>query len=350
MPDTKAAAPGPVLMLSTVYANHAARSGYALLSEYIAGAEVLQSPRRDPEKALPLFAARVARQFSFSRWYLGGSAELEFKTLRRLRSGYEGVVHCMWADHDLGFLDLLLDKSRHRLCGTVHNCVDTLRKTIRFPSRLKKFAAIILMSDTQRSYFEEAGVDPSRLHTILHGVDIDYFQPAVTRDSEILRVLSVGGYRRNFPLLASICGSLSDAPGIRFTIIAPKVFRELFATMRNVEFLSGVDDQALLESYRNSSCLLHLAENATANNVVLEAMACGLPIVSEKLGGIPEYVTAGAGILTDQNDPAAVIAALRALHESPARQQEMRASARQRAEALSWQNVARQTVDLYGSL
>ncbi len=75
--------------------------------------------RWDPRwDGLPLFFARVARRFAFSRWYLGGSAALEWKAARRLWKGFDGVVHSMWADHDLGFLDLLLSKKRHKLCGT----------------------------------------------------------------------------------------------------------------------------------------------------------------------------------------------------------------------------------------
>ena len=328
----------PVLMLSTVYAEHALRSGYGLLREYVPGAEIIEASRSDPGTRLSLLCARAARRFSFSRWYLGGSAQLEWKALRKLRAGFEGVVHSLWADHDLGYLDLLL-RSRHKLCGTFHNCSDTLPKTIRFPSRLKKFAAIILMSNTQRPFFLRAGVDPAKLHTILHGVDTQYYIPRARHD-DLFTVLSVGGYRRNFPLLAKVCNSMKGRHQMRFLVVAPSIFRSLFSDLPNVEFFSGISDAKLLSFYQSSSCLLHVAENATANNAVLEAMACGLPIISERLGGIPEYVTAQSSILVEPGNRDAIAAAVDRLYDSPLLQSEMREAARKRAEELDWNKVA----------
>ena len=163
-----------VLMLSTIHASHARHSGYSRLAEYVPGAELLHAPRADPRGGVRLFAARVARQLAFSRWYLGGSADLEWQAARRLRAGFDGVVHSLWADHDLGFLDLLV---RRRFCGTFHNCPDDFRHTLRYPARVQKFAAVVLMSECQRPFFRAAGVAEKKTHVVLHGVDTDYFTP-----------------------------------------------------------------------------------------------------------------------------------------------------------------------------
>ena len=97
------------------------------------------------------------------------------------------------------------------------------------------------------------------------------------------------------------------------------IFRSLFSDLPNVEFFSGISDAKLLSFYQSSSCLLHVAENATANNAVLEAMACGLPIISERLGGIPEYVTAQSSILVEPGNRDAIAAAVdRLLRLAPA--------------------------------
>ncbi len=338
----------PVLMLSTVYAEHALRSGYGLLREYVPGAKIITAPRSDPDSKFLRLCARAARRFSFSRWYLGGSAQLEWKAAQELRAGFDGPIHSLWADHDLGYLDLLLHP-KNKLCGTFHNCSDTLPKTIRFPSRLKKFAAIILMSNTQRPFFLQSGVGPANLHTILHGVDTHYYTPRPPKDDSF-SVLSVGGYRRNFPLLAQVCDSMKRRDGIRFVVVAPSAFRSLFANLPNVEFHSGISDAKLLSLYQSSSCLLHVAENATANNAVLEAMACGLPIISERLGGIPEYVTPQSSILVDAGNGNAIAASVERLFSSHSLQSEMRDASRKRAEELDWSKVAAKTEEVYRTL
>src|SRR5438067_7896894 len=322
-----------VLLLSTIHLNHPRRSGYQVLGDYLPDAEFLSAPRVEPTSAIPLFAARVARKFAFSRWYLGGCAALEWKAMRRLRAGFAGVVHSLWADHDLGYLDLLLNRKRQRICGTFHNCDDTFQHTIRFPRRLRGFNAIILMSETQRPFFLRAGVAPEKIHVVLHGVDTRFFTPAENKPNEgEFVVLSVGGYRRNFPLLRAVCEQMRAVKNVRFEIVAPKSWRDMFAGLPNVRFFSGLDDEQLLEKYRASSCFLQTAENATANNSLLEAMSCGLPVVTERVGGIPEYVDASSTILTPANDATALADAICDLAGSREKQTAMSLAARARAE------------------
>lgn len=337
------------LMLSSVYASHARRSGYGLLSEYISGAELITGPRADPARGLPLFGARVARRFSFSRWYLGGCASMEWKAWQRLRRGFAGVIHSMWADHDLGYLDLMPAARRQAFVGTFHNCLDTFPLTIRYPSRLKRFAAIVLMSETQRSYFLKEGVNSDKVHVILHGVDTSYFTPGNKTSDHPFVVLSVGGYRRNFGLLAKICAAMRDT-SVQFSIVAPEAFRATFSDFSHVRFESGITDEQLLREYQSASCLLHVAENATANNVLLEAMSCGMPIVCERLGGIPEYVNGDCADLSAPGDAEGLISAIQRLRRQTDLQQRRSSAARLRAEELDWSKVASKTTELYRSL
>lgn len=338
-----------VLMLSTTHATHARRSGYGLLAEYVPGARFIHAPREDPG-GVRLLCARVARKFAFSRWYLGGSASLEWQAWRELRAGFRGVVHSMWADHDLGYLDLLLDRRRNPLCGTFHNCPGDFQHTIRFPSRLRKFAAVILMSECQRPYFLEAGVADERIHVVLHGVDTGHFTPGDGGAEGPFTVLSAGGYRRNFPLLREVCGRLGDAREIRFEVVAPADVRGMFEGMENVRFSSGVSDAELLAKYRSASCLLHTAEQATANNVLVEALACGVPVVAERVGGIPEYVTDDCALLAAPHDAAALADAIRQLGISAAQRRNMGLAARGRALELAWPKVAAQMGAIYRTL
>ena len=348
----------PLLLLSTVHRNHAARSGYQALARYLPEARFLQTIRADPSGGLPLLGARLARRVAFSRWYLGGSAALEAKACAELRRGFSGIVHSMWADHDLGFLDLLLDRRRHRLVGSFHNCSDTFVHTIRFPRRLRGFDAIILMSLTQEPFFLEAGVAPERIHVVPHGVDTEHFRPRtpghptgpMEAGTSVFTVLAAGGYRRNFPLLREICLRLQNEGAIRFEIVAPEAWRSLFEGVPNARFRSDLDDAAFLEAYQTCSCLLQTVEDATANNVILEAMACGQPVVAESIGGIPEYVDPTCAILTPPGDAEALAGALLELQASPARRDALADGARKRAEMLDWINVAAQMRKIYERL
>ena len=342
----------PLLLLSTLHRDHAAHSGYQALAEALQSlpeARFLHTIRADPAGGLPLFAARVARRFAFSRWYLGGCAALEARAWREMRNGFSGIVHSMWADHDLGFLDLLIDRRRHRLVGSFHNCDDTFVHTIRFPRRLRRFDAIILMSRTQERFFLDAGVPAGRIHVVLHGVNTAYYRPG-GETAPGFTVLAAGGYRRNFPLLREVCLLLRDTPSIRFDILAPEAQRRLFTDLPNARFHATLGDAEYLAALQSSSCLLQTVENATANNVILESMACGLPVVAEKVGGIPEYVDPSCSILTAPGDAAALSAALVELEKNPARRASLSAGARAHAEKLDWKAVAAQMCAIYEAL
>lgn len=338
----------PLLLLSTLHRNHAAHSGYQALAEHLPEAKLVQTLRADPKGGVPLFGARVARRLSFSRWYLGGCAAMEWAAWKELRKGFSGIVHALWADHDLGFLDLSLDEKQHRMVGSFHNCDDTFMHTIRFPRRLRNFAAIILMSSTQRDFFFRAGVKPERIHVVRHGVDTQHFHPKPA--GEGFTVLAAGGYRRNFPLLREVCLRLRDADGIKIDVVAPPAWRELFDDLPNVRFRSGLDNARFLEAYQNCSCLLQTVENATANNVIMEAMACGQPVVAERIGGIPEYVDATCALLTEGGDADALAAAVLELRDSPEKRQKLSTGARLRAESLDWDIVAQEMRSIYEGL
>jgi glycosyltransferase involved in cell wall biosynthesis len=340
----------PLLLLSTLHRNHAEHSGYQALAGGLPEARFLHTIRAEVPGLLPKLGGRIARRLSFSRWYLGGCAALELMAWRELRQGFSGIVHSMWADHDLGFLDLLLDKRRHRMVGSFHNCNDTFVHTIRFPGRLRKFDAIILMSRTQEPFFTKAGVKPERIHVVPHGVDTAYFQPATSRSDGPFTVLAAGGYRRNFPLLREVCLRLKDEKDMRVEIIAPAAFREMFDDVPNVRFRSGLSDAEFLAAYQGCSCLLQTVENATANNVILEAMACGQPVVAERIGGIPEYVDESCAILTPGGDADALAGALRELRDSPALRATLATGALSKAETYDWKHVAAQMRGIYETL
>jgi glycosyltransferase involved in cell wall biosynthesis len=84
--------------------------------------------------------------------------------------------------------------------------------------------------------------------------------------------------------------------------------------------------------------------------VILEAMACGQPVVAERIGGIPEYVDESCAILTEAGDADGLAAGLIELRKSAAKRELLAAGARKRAEALDWENVAAQMRRIYERL
>jgi len=79
---------------------------------------------------------------------------------------------------------------------------------------------------------------------------------------------------------------------------------------------------------------------------VLEAMACGTPVVTSNVSALPE-VAGDAGLLVDPYDTEAISQALAELLENQARRDELARRGLERARRFTWHQVAEQTVRVY---
>lgn len=321
------------------------RSGYQVLADYLPG-ERLVARRWEAASAWPLLASRLQRRFSFSRWCSTGSFELEQALRKWINDKSVSLLHLLWCDRDLAFLDLDA-RLGLPLIGTFHQCADELPLLIRRPGSLRHFKAIIIMSESQRRFFLDHGVPPDRLHRVLHGVDVDYFTPSTLDVLEDFMVLAVGGTRRDFPQMRAVAEALEAVSGIRFVFVGPADRAYHFNGLSCVTYLSRIHDGELLALYRQAACFLHLPEAATANNAMLEAMACGAPVVSQLIEGVPEYLTDDSALLSAAGDVEGTVKQVRELAASRTQQQEMRHAARAQARRLDWHSAAEQTTAIY---
>ena len=99
--------------------------------------------------------------------------------------------------------------------------------------------------------------------------------------------------------------------------------------------------------YQQSDLLLQPMRGATANNAILEGIACGLPVVSSDLDSIKAYVSGTEAILIPENKPELFADALLNLYQNSDMRKEMAANARRRASELSWQNIAIEYEKMY---
>jgi glycosyltransferase involved in cell wall biosynthesis len=83
---------------------------------------------------------------------------------------------------------------------------------------------------------------------------------------------------------------------------------------------------------------------------VLEALATGLPVVAEDVGGTREYVGPAAGRLLPKGDVDGLVAALHGLRDDPALRRRLGEGARERAGELSWASVSGKLKSFYSEV
>jgi glycosyltransferase involved in cell wall biosynthesis len=116
-----------------------------------------------------------------------------------------------------------------------------------------------------------------------------------------------------------------------------------------VTFAGAVTEAQLLALYRAASALVYPSRYEGFGLPLLEAMACGTPVIAARTSSIPEVV-GDAGVLLDPDDEAGWIDAIeRVLEDSPHRDR-LRDQGLSRAREFSWQRTAEETARVYRDL
>jgi glycosyltransferase involved in cell wall biosynthesis len=101
-------------------------------------------------------------------------------------------------------------------------------------------------------------------------------------------------------------------------------------------WLGRASDDELAALYRGARCLVYPSLYEGFGIPVLEAMACGTPVVTSR-GGATEEVAGGAAVLVDATDPDAIAAGIA---EAEARRDELVALGLERARGFTWHHAA----------
>lgn len=183
-----------------------------------------------------------------------------------------------------------------------------------------------------RSMIRDYGADPETIHVIPPGIDVESWKPAGRRsDSARVRLLFVGADfdRKGGPLLLDLFrSSFRDSCDLHMVTQAP-LKPEPHVYLHD-GFRPG--DPGLLELYRRCDILVLPTLADCFSMAALEAMACGLPVVISRVGGIPEIVVNGeTGALVEPGDVAGMRRALQGLVSNPELRRRWGAAGRTRA-------------------
>ena len=166
------------------------------------------------------------------------------------------------------------------------------RKSIRVAEK------VIAVSDYTAKVTEKY-FGSGKISVIYNGIDTDYFSPGPASgfDSQHFNLLFVGSpsRRKGFDFLVRIMGELGSGYQLYYTS-RPGRFRSSIS--ENCISLGKLDEDQLLEAYRNCDVLVFPSRYEGFGYVVAEAMACGKPVIAARTSSLPELIENGKnGIL-----------------------------------------------------
>ena len=210
---------------------------------------------------------------------------------------------------------------------------------------------------------ETWGVPRHKLHVLRNGVDLERFAPRPAQAARravgagsgavLLMVGHLVELKGHAVVIDAMPTLLATHPGLELLIVGdgperPRLEAQVqrLGLAANVRFEGAVANEALADWYSAADLLVLASSREGWPNVLLEAMACGTPVVATRCGGVPEIVTSpDAGSLIDERDPAAVARAiLDQLHARIPRER-----VRAWAERFSWKATSDAQVALFAA-
>jgi len=218
---------------------------------------------------------------------------------------------------------------------------------------------IICYTKSEKSLVEELGIDPDKMVVIHNGIDTDLFVPC-KKEKINNRILWIGRFTsgkgvkylidafeilvKNYPSLKLLL--IGDGP-LKKDIIYKIQYLRLSNNINTKDF---VPNSELPEIYQNSDVFVLPSLNEGVPRTILEAMACGIPIVCTELPQLVNIID-GCGLLVPKNNSQALAESISKIMSDQNLVQKFGSNGRAKiVENYSWEDTVKKTNRLYEEL
>ena len=240
-------------------------------------------------------------------------------------------------------------------------------RRMNYPRSARAADAIIINSESLRAEIQRfLDVDARKLKLIHEAVDHDLFRPGDVGEARavvashgvtkpfVLFVSSLWPYKNCDGLLRAWALARAELPDRQLAIVGAGRDEKYVASLHSlaaelgiagdVVFVGGVPLDETVSFYRAADVFVYPSLNETFGLPLLEAMACGCPVVTSDTSAMPE-TAGGAAILADPNDPASIARAI--VEAAGPERDQLRELGIKRAGQFTWGATAAATLDVY---
>ena len=255
------------------------------------------------------------------------AASIYLTTSKFLKNDYD-IVHINSAGSTLGMLRdyLCLKKAKttrakvivHFHCDTSFMIKGRLAEVI-FRKICQKADQLFCLNHASEAYINDRSNKESI--RIPNFIDVEQINPKPLTISNDIKTVLFAGHVMRSKGCADIMSIAQKLPDIHFKLIG-KVAQEIdvLPKPKNVQFCGETSKEDVLKEMQRADVLLFPTYTEGFPNVILEAMVCGLPIISTPVGAIPEMLENQGGLLVEVGEIDAFIATIQTLQDRALRQ------------------------------
>jgi glycosyltransferase involved in cell wall biosynthesis len=229
---------------------------------------------------------------------------------------------------------------------------------------------IVVSENTRRDLLELYPVQPDRVSVVPLGVDGEVYTPAPEGSVDAVRrrygiqgpyVVCLAGIepRKNLPALIRAYASLPGdvRPGLvlagpiapwnpeGWDLLRPVLDEQPPAIRERIVLTGYVHDEQKVPLLTGAEALVFPSLYEGFGLPVIEAMACGAPVLTSNVSALPE-TAGGAALLVDPHDVDSIAQGIERLLTDQALREKLRAAGRARASTFSWTETARRTAEI----
>ena len=198
-----------------------------------------------------------------------------------------------------------------------------------------------------------------KIDVIPNGVDIEKFCPIsqnAAKKSDVIRLITVGRLsitKRVDILIDAVKILVEQGKNVKLLIVGGGFLKnslEKLAAQKNlvnfIEFKGIVNSQQMPQLYQNNDLYVSATMQEGMSNAMLEAMACGLPIITTPCEGIDELIKDN-GIVVKEESADAVAKAILELVTNTEKMESMSRAARKHSENFTWKSISQVYLEFY---
>lgn len=208
------------------------------------------------------------------------------------------------------------------------------------PRVLAATRRIIAVSEfTRRELVELLDVPAEKIRVVPNGIDDEFTRDGPAAEGEYVLTVGTLEPRKNLERLVEA----ARRNHVELRVVGARGWGDVQIAGNGVRWLGEVSDADLATLYRGALCVAYPSVYEGFGIPVLEAMACGAPVVTSR-GTAMEEIADGAAVLVDPNDPADLAAGL---ERAAAERDALVARGLERAREFRWDAIAAATVGVY---